>query len=144
MQRLLTILLLIAGITKSFGQDTRIQEPIKNFDHLWNEFNDRYSFFEHKNINWDAIYKKYRPLINKRTTNDSLFNVCNEMLLELKDGHVGLIQYNGNRIIRKNDDGHQNVLTKKFPITIQSDPNIFQLVKLTNSTLKECNFFQFH
>lgn len=143
MKKTFIILIIFIGLNNLFGQDIRIQEPIKNFDYLWNEFNDRYSFFDHKNINWNSIYEKYRPLVNKKTTNDSLFSVCNQMLLELKDGHVGLVQYDGKKVIRESDDGHQNVLIAKFPITKESKPNIFQLVELTNYTLKEKGFSNF-
>ncbi|WP_438711288.1 S41 family peptidase [Aquimarina muelleri] len=140
MKNVLTIIVLLTLNSQLFAQDMQIQEPIKNFDQLWNQFNDRYAFFEHKNVDWNTIYKKYRPLLDERTTNDSLFNVCNEMLLELKDGHVGLVQFDGNKVIRESNDGHQNILIKKFPITKDSEPNIFQLVDLTNLTLQKNGF----
>lgn len=141
MQRIFTILFLIVGITQSFGQDTRIQEPIKNFDKLWNEFNDRYAFFEFKNIDWNDVYKKYRPLINEKTTNDSLFKVCNKMQLELKDGHVYIEQYGKNgKLIQKSEDGNSSLLIKNFPISKESKPNVYQLIKVTEKTLEKNTF----
>lgn len=144
MKKLLTAFAIFIGLNNSiFGQDIRIRRPIKNFDQLWNQFNDRYAFFEHKNIDWNNIYRKYRPLVDEKTTNDSLFGICNEMLLELKDGHVGIVQYDANKVIRESDDGHQNVLLKKFATTKDSEPNIYQLLQLTDSTLKKYGFTNF-
>jgi hypothetical protein len=136
MQRIFTIIFLIIGFNQSFAQDSRIQEPIKNFDKLWNEFNDRYTNFELKKVDWNNIYKKYRPLINEKTINDSLFSVCNKMLLELKDGHVSLVQYGKNRtIIQESDDGSPSSLIKIFPVSQKMEPNIFQLNPSTDTTL---------
>ena len=135
---------MIVGTTQSFGQDTQIQEPIKNFDRLWNEFHDRYAFFEIKSVNWNDVYKKYRPLINEKTTNDRLFTVCNKMLLELKDGHVGLVQYDRNKkIIRASDDGSPSILLSKFPFNRELNPNLYQLFDLTKSTLIKNGFADF-
>ena len=141
MKTLIQTVLLLLIVNISSAQDNRIQEPVKNFDKVWNEFNDRYAFFEYKKIDWEKVYGKYRPLINEETTNDSLFTICNNMLLELKDGHVSLVQYGKNKtVIRESDDGHHNVLTKKFPITKESEPNIYQLIDTAQSILQENGF----
>ena len=141
MKKFTFILLLITTINIVFAQDTRIEQPVKNFDKLWNEFNDRYAGFEIKNINWNDIYKKYRPLINENTTNDSLFKVCNKMLLELKDGHVNLIQYgNKGKVINKANDGSPSKFLEKFPLSKEEKPNIYQLLKTTDITLKGNGF----
>lgn len=128
-------------INYSFAQNSRIQDPVKNFDILWNEFNNRYANFELKHIDWNDIYKKYRPLINEKTTNDSLFTICNKMLLELKDGHVTLVQYGTNKkIIRESEGGSPLTLLEKFPISKNKEPNIFQLIEITDKTLKNYAF----
>jgi len=143
MNKLKIFIILIFTITVCYSQDISIQEPVKNFDKLWNEFNNRYAFFELKNVNWNKVYKEYRSLINEQTTNDSLFTVCNEMLSVLKDGHVSLVQYGKNeKIIRVSDDGHQNVLIEKFPLTNSVEPNFFQLYDVTKSTLNKNGFSQ--
>lgn len=136
-----TFFLLLTVCNIVFGQCHQIEEPIKNFDKLWNEFNDRYANFNIKNINWNKIYNKYRPLINENTTNDSLFKVCSKMLLELKDGHVNLIQYDkkGN-IVNKASDGSPSEFLKKFPLSKEKSPNIYQLLDITDKTLKNNDF----
>lgn len=67
-----------------------VNNPIKNFEQLWKTFDLRYANFELKQVDWNAIYSRYRPSINKKTTNKELFNICCSMLQELNDGHVGI------------------------------------------------------
>ena len=61
-----------------------------NFDALWSIIDERYCFFEYKNIDWNNIYSKYRPLVNDNMNDYDLFRVMADMLSELKDGHVNL------------------------------------------------------
>ena len=65
--------------------------PINNFELLWKEVNERYTFFDYKNIDWDASYRKYRPLINDGMNEQELFDVMAEMMNDLRDGHTNLI-----------------------------------------------------
>ncbi|MFP2994683.1 S41 family peptidase [Spongiivirga sp. MCCC 1A20706] len=124
-------------------QGEQIKEPVKNFNKLWKVFDERYANFKLKNVDWNAIYKKYRPLINEQTTNDSLFTVCNQMLLELKDGHINLIQYGkNNKIINKGDDGSPSMFLQNFPLSKDNTPNIYQLLETTNNTLKSNGFLK--
>ncbi len=61
-----------------------------NFEVFWKEFDQRYSFFEIKKINWDSLYSIYRPRINSGTTEIELFQILSSLLAELKDGHADL------------------------------------------------------
>lgn len=63
----------------------------ENFDYLWLDIKEGYSFFEYKDINWDSIGQAYSVQINDDMYVDEFFNVCFDMLLELEDGHVNLI-----------------------------------------------------
>ncbi len=65
--------------------------PEENFDALWSIIDSRYCFFKEKDIDWDAIGEKYRSRVDEDTRDLQLFNICEEMLAELKDGHVNLI-----------------------------------------------------
>ncbi len=65
-------------------------DPVAVFEETW-AFADRtYSFFEYKNIDWDAVHDRYRPLINADMTEVELFEVLADMLFELRDGHVNV------------------------------------------------------
>lgn len=64
--------------------------PTNNFELLWKEVNQRYTFFEYKKIDWNAIYQKYRPQIKDSMTERELFSVMAAMMNELRDGHTNL------------------------------------------------------
>ena len=141
MQKSQLFIFFLMFLIKSHAQDFRVQEPVRNFDKLWNEFNDRYSFFELKNIDWQESYTKYRPLINNSTSNDSLFSVCEKMLNELKDGHVTLVQLNtDNTVLRENVPAYEDRIRKNFPLSKEEQPNIYQLLELMDTTLEKYDF----
>ncbi|WP_203294009.1 S41 family peptidase [Luteirhabdus pelagi] len=141
MARKIMVLHLLLSFASLFAQVDRIDNPVKNFDKLWSVFNDRYANFELKNVNWDSVYKAYRPLINERTTNDSLFKVCNKMLLELKDGHVNLIEYGRKgKVLKRGDDGSPSKFLERFPLSKNDKYTIYKLLKTTDSTLRENGF----
>ena len=60
------------------------------FDELWNGVNKRYVCFSNTDLDWDAVYAKYRGQISDETNEGQLFTVCCEMLAELNDGHMFL------------------------------------------------------
>ena len=65
-----------------------------NFDALWKIIDEHYCFLDYKNkeygLNWDSVYQKYRQHINPNMASMQLFEVCDKMLRELRDGHVNL------------------------------------------------------
>lgn len=61
-----------------------------NFDALWNIIDQKYCFFQHKQVNWDSIRTQYTPYINEQISKYQLFDLMCLMLSELKDGHVNL------------------------------------------------------
>ncbi len=64
--------------------------PQGNFEALWTMLDEKYCFFEYKEIDWDAVKAEYQPRISIGMTRQGLFEVLGEMLEELKDGHVNL------------------------------------------------------
>lgn len=66
-----------------------------NFDALWSIFDTHYCFFEEKGVDWDSVYREYRPRIRECETWIDFFDLCADMLDELRDGHVNLVsQFN--------------------------------------------------
>lgn len=61
-----------------------------NFDALADIIDKHYCFFEDKDIDWQEITAKYRSQITEETDVFGLFQICADMLDELKDGHVNL------------------------------------------------------
>ncbi len=61
-----------------------------NFEFLWNTFNENYSFFEERQVDWDTSYEFYKNQITSETTEIEFFILLETMLDELQDGHVKL------------------------------------------------------
>ena len=74
-----------------FEEDLATTDAQKNFDYLWNEVNEKYSYFDLKGIDWDAVRTEYSAMISEDMSQDSLFNVLGGMLTELEDDHTNLI-----------------------------------------------------
>jgi carboxyl-terminal processing protease len=72
-------------------KDTTLSLPEKTFEALWLTFEDHYAFFKLRQIDWQAAYRQYRPLIHAATTDDSLYNVFTRMLAPFHDNHINLI-----------------------------------------------------
>jgi hypothetical protein len=80
---------LLAGCENLF-----VEEPANNpeaiFENLWNTFNEEYAPFEERNVDWNAGYAKFRPIVSASTTNDELFEILSQLLATLDDGHVSM------------------------------------------------------
>ncbi len=61
-----------------------------NFDALWTAIDNHYCFFEEKGIDWNEVRSRYEPKISNQMTRRQLFNVCADMVNELRDGHTNL------------------------------------------------------
>lgn len=83
--------LLFISCEKMILKEQPSENPTEVFNYLWNDLNERYSYFEYKNINWDNIKIKYQSQINDNMSENQLFEVLFDMLCELRDGHVNLI-----------------------------------------------------
>ena len=65
--------------------------PRGNFEALWKIMDEKYCFFSYKDVDWNEIHDIYSKQVKDKMTNEELFQLLNEMLQELKDGHVNLI-----------------------------------------------------
>ena len=65
-------------------------DPLYNFDFLWETFNDNYCYFKDRKVNWDDLREKYRSRLTKESTALELYTVLTEMTNEIGDGHVGI------------------------------------------------------
>ncbi|SHN07725.1 Tricorn protease C1 domain-containing protein [Cyclobacterium lianum] len=65
-------------------------EPAAVFDQLWEDVYARYSFFDHKNLDWQQVRTRYRQEVKEDMGQLELYDLLAEMLFELEDGHVNL------------------------------------------------------
>ena len=87
----LAVVLLASCEKIMFESDLSSTDPHKNFDYLWKECDEKYSYFEVKNIDWDEVKIRYSSKLYDGMSEDSLFNVLGEMLTELRDDHTNLV-----------------------------------------------------
>lgn len=60
------------------------------FDYLWRQVDERYSLFDVKAVDWQAMRDSLRPEVYDGMDADSLFAVLRKLLNSLDDGHVNL------------------------------------------------------
>jgi hypothetical protein len=87
---MVALLMMLTACEKLLIENDPGTSHITNFDLLWNEIDQKYSFFGYKNINWDSIYHTTKPLINNDLSEEEFFDILAGMLYLLRDGHVNL------------------------------------------------------
>ena len=110
----LTLLLLsvFTFFTSCFERDEYTADPHANFEALWKLIDERYCFFEYKDIDWNAIHDKYSVQITDSMDRYRLFDILGRMLAELKDGHTNLISsFNTSRFWNWNEGSPDNFNT---------------------------------
>ena len=104
-------LLFILPLQSCYIYDDRdiVDNAEGNFDMLWKICDEYYCYFDYKGIDWNEVYAKYRPSVYNGMSNDALFDVCANMLAELKDGHVNLsYSYDTSRYWKWKEDSPEN------------------------------------
>ena len=86
--------LILTCLTSCVDVEEYDDTPTGNFEALWKIMDEHYCFFDYKQqeygLDWNAVYAKYRIRINNNMKTTQLFEVCCDMLAELRDGHVNL------------------------------------------------------
>jgi len=73
------------------GQGTaNPRDPVLNFEYAWNRLDRNYGQFDAKHVDWDALYRTYRPQVTPHTTDQELWDILLAMLGHLNDAHVCL------------------------------------------------------
>lgn len=88
---ILFVMTFVVACTSCHEQEEFENDPYGNFDALWTNVDRHYCFFKYKNIDWEAIGQKYRAQLRPEMSSTALFEVCAEMLKELRDGHTNLV-----------------------------------------------------
>ena len=81
--------LMLAALPAAAAAQERV-DPAEVFEQAWRVFNTNYPYFTHSGIDWDAIYRVYRPQVKAESSDDDLYRVLCSMLGHLNDGHVNL------------------------------------------------------
>ena len=87
------LLFLLTSCNALFLDEQKPNNAQNNFDLLWKIIDERYCFFEEKDVNWNLMYDQYSSELKDRfmdATSPRLFDLMGQMLEELRDGHVVL------------------------------------------------------
>jgi hypothetical protein len=82
------ILITASIYSAAVAQEIGTQE--QNFEYLWNTFDTKYALFVPKRVDWDALYRIYRPKVSSQTSDSGLFGIMSNLLGHLNDNHVRL------------------------------------------------------
>lgn len=88
--RLSIILLFVAFLTSCHDIEEYDNNPKGNFEALWTIIDEHYCFFNEKGVDWDEIHQRYGAKVSNTMTREELFNLCSDMIDELRDGHTNL------------------------------------------------------
>lgn len=72
------------------AQPEAANDPELNFERAWTMLDRTYGQFVNKRVDWDALYRVYRPHVTPETSDDELFDILTKLIRHLNDGHVWL------------------------------------------------------
>lgn len=97
MKKLLIFVLVCGAFFSCIDVEEKNNDKVGNFEALWNMIDQRYCFFEFKakeyGLDWNEVYSRYRPAIDTVKNEIELFSLFDNMLGELRDGHVNITSY---------------------------------------------------
>ncbi|MCQ2348474.1 MAG: S41 family peptidase [Paludibacteraceae bacterium] len=87
----LLLLLLITACTHRF-EGVEDNTPVGNMECLWQTLDQKYCFFDEKEVSWQSVHDAYLPSVQCIPTDDylTLFDTLASMVNTLNDGHVNL------------------------------------------------------
>ena len=68
----------------------RSKDPEYNFEVFYQAFKEIYPFFKLHNVDWDKVYRTYRPRVTAKTTDDELLGLLSAVIKSFDDPHVSL------------------------------------------------------
>jgi len=93
-------------------------DPGANFEALWRMFDRNYGSFGPKRIDWDLLYRIYRPKVTSRTSDRDLFEIMSRLLEHLNDNHVKVQSRRPPRFFRSGILGNLNRDARGRPLPI--------------------------
>lgn len=82
-------------LTQPLPGDGQQNPTLALFDELWQTFDENYSYFEYKDIDWDDVHDRYQPNFNQTLTGDQFVDELLPLLGELHDWHIEVMRPDG-------------------------------------------------
>lgn len=81
--------LVVAGwLSPVVAEAQEVSAPEADFEAFWALYDENYALFEVKQVDWDAVYRIYRPQVTEGTSREALFDIFTEVTCLLNDVHV--------------------------------------------------------
>jgi hypothetical protein len=77
----------LSGLPASCSRPTP-NDPVTAFDIFWSTFAENYNSSVRKQVDWNALRAKYRPMVNAATSDAQLYQILVQMVEPLGDAHV--------------------------------------------------------
>lgn len=108
-----SLIVLTAAIILTSCQDSILDKPDNDkkavFEYFRNSIDTKYSFFELKNIDWDAAHERFSKGISNNMSDEAFFDTLSLMIGILQDGHSGMkSNFNDYKNIGVFYRGHEN------------------------------------
>jgi hypothetical protein len=84
---LLTVAVGAWGCGSLIVPSTDSDQNVADFEAVWNGVNDHYPYLAFKGIDWNAVYTEFLPRA-EAARGDDFYQVLNDLLYRLRDGHV--------------------------------------------------------
>lgn len=96
MKRLLGLLIVLGlsvpAAAPGSQQGGNPHDPESNFEYVWRSIDRTYGQFSVKNVDWNMLYRIYRPQVTAETADEELWDILVAMLGTLNDAHVCLAE----------------------------------------------------
>ena len=94
MKHLFFLLTLPFVFSACITEDVLENTPEGNLESLWQILDQHYCFFDYKyeeyGLDWNEVHSRYKTRVKSTSKSEDLFDVCYEMIRELRDGHVNI------------------------------------------------------
>lgn len=94
----IVLVVLLSLLYGTSGCNNGGQPAADLFEQAWKDFDQNYSYFTYKNVDWDAVKTQYQPNFQKNMTADQFAEEFNNVLQVLHDWHVSVTNPNGEAV----------------------------------------------
>jgi hypothetical protein len=71
--------------------ESQQNDPAFLFDVFWHTLKENYAFAKERNLDWDELYRLYKPKISRQTSKEDLHKMMGEIVKLTKDHHTKII-----------------------------------------------------
>ena len=87
---MVTLMVWLSACNSLFIEEDPANSFEENFEVFWQSFDRHYSFFDIKDLDWQAAYDTNIQRVRGFTTDQELFSLLRDLTLAFEDGHVNL------------------------------------------------------